>query len=133
MKSTSKMNTKQSYYEKNAEYYIDYPPELQPTSCVLAKNGWFQRHQKYNPQLICLGAAALVLMSGCMQIAYNFLLPEKYLGLSWFIGGIIGTVFSAIVCSYINKKILYRLQSLLVALLVDYYLYLYWCWLERNQ
>ncbi|XP_037934641.1 hexose transporter HXT13-like isoform X2 [Teleopsis dalmanni] len=115
------MDTKQPYYGQNPQYNSGYPPQPQPSynpnyppQHAPPQTGWFERNQKNKPQSNSVGAAALVFMSGGMQMANSYYDSDDHFRVSWFIGAIIGTVFGAIICNYINKKILYLFSSVLV-------------------
>ncbi|EDV96954.1 GH16563 [Drosophila grimshawi] len=86
-----------------------------PDSCCI-------RDTRNQPQANALGAAALIFLSGGMNLAWSIgfysqtdeLTPSMHLRSSWFIGAIIGASLGVLVHKHLTYKLLTQLSCLLV-------------------
>ncbi|KAH8380756.1 hypothetical protein KR200_005973 [Drosophila serrata] len=100
------------------------PPPPQPTQQtvnVVVNGGWYSRNQKNKPQSNAVGGAALIFISGGMNIAWSigfhgtlFYATDKHTFLAWFLGGIIGSVVSCFLTNKVAKKKVLIFSSALV-------------------
>ncbi|XP_064545807.1 uncharacterized protein LOC135433591 [Drosophila montana] len=100
------------------------PPPTQPlppSPIVVQPTGWYNRNQKNKPQSNAAGAAALIFLSGGMNIAWSigfnsfyFKFLPVHTRVAWFIGAIIGGVFSCFLANKLPKKVVLCFCSLLV-------------------
>ncbi|XP_017863506.1 PREDICTED: solute carrier family 2, facilitated glucose transporter member 4 [Drosophila arizonae] len=97
------------------------PPQMSTTIITVQPNGWYNRNQRNKPQSNAVGAAALIFISGGMNIAWSigfhswyFSFAPLHTRVAWFIGAIIGGVLSCFVANKLPKKIVFCFCSLLV-------------------
>ncbi|XP_030571339.1 D-xylose-proton symporter-like 2 [Drosophila novamexicana] len=89
-------------------------PYQRPASCCI-------RDMRNQPQANALGAAALIFLSGGMNIAWSIgfdsladeLVISTHLRISWFIGAIIGSLLGIVVARHLTYKLLMQLCCLL--------------------
>ncbi|XP_017017835.2 solute carrier family 2, facilitated glucose transporter member 4-like [Drosophila kikkawai] len=113
------------YYGSSTGYGGPPPPPpsypSQQTVNVTVNGGWYSRNQKNKPQSNAVGGAALIFVSGGMNIAWSigfhgtlFYTTTKHNFLAWFIGGIIGAVLSCFLTNKVAKKHVLIFSSTLV-------------------
>ncbi|XP_034483280.1 sugar transport protein MST3-like isoform X2 [Drosophila innubila] len=106
------------HYGPPPQIYVPPPPPLQTlpqATVVVASN------QRSKPQSNAVGAAALIFMSGGMNIAWSvgfrsfaYALVPQHTYVAWFIAVIIGAVISFFLTNKVPKKIVLVVSSLLV-------------------
>ncbi|EDV96952.1 GH16561 [Drosophila grimshawi] len=115
----------QSYGQPPPQNYGPPPPQNYgppPTTTIIVQpNGWYSRNQRNKPQSNAAGAAALIFLTGGMNIAWSMGFRDIYLlslnlhtCVAWFIGGIIGALLSCFLANKLPKKIVLCFCSLLV-------------------
>ncbi|XP_030372994.1 hexose transporter HXT8-like [Scaptodrosophila lebanonensis] len=109
----------QTYPAQNYQPSQPYGPGQQQRPTIgVPPEGCFRRNQKNKPQSNAVGAAALIFISGGMNIALSAGFHNSYLTIHmrvcWFIGAIIGALFSCFLANQISKKIIFQFSSFLV-------------------
>ncbi|XP_002069092.2 uncharacterized protein LOC6646519 [Drosophila willistoni] len=87
---------------------------------VVPAGGWYSRNQKNKPQSNSASVAALIFISGGMNIAWSSGFRSAYssthIRIAWFIGAIIGAVISAFLANKVPKKIVGLFSAVLVTI-----------------
>ncbi|XP_068148697.1 probable metabolite transport protein CsbC [Drosophila tropicalis] len=99
-------------------------PQPQPQAAlVVPAGGWYSRNQKNKPQSNSASVAALIFISGGMNIAWSsgFRAGSVYwnpthIRIDWFIGAIIGALISAFLANKVPKKIVGLFSAVLVTI-----------------
>uniref|UniRef100_W8CAF5 Facilitated trehalose transporter Tret1 n=1 Tax=Ceratitis capitata TaxID=7213 RepID=W8CAF5_CERCA len=99
------------------------PPTYPPINGDPQEQGWFARMQINKPQSNSAGAAALVLMTGGMNIAWSAgfgqvkgFLPDTHILICWYIAAMIGALVSAFITNHITRRPIYLFASFLVVI-----------------
>ncbi|XP_037934128.1 uncharacterized protein LOC119668624 [Teleopsis dalmanni] len=101
----------------NSQSQQGFPPN---TPAAIPSTTFAQRAKKNRPQTISSSAVFSILISGGMNMAFNFdllialFVTTPHIRYCWFIGGIIGAIVGAVLCNRIPKKITLIISASLV-------------------